>query len=63
MKDLFWNIIGLRDLAKYKFLNDTSSENYLDFIGILETRRDDFTAIDLNHFCGDKDFFLALDIT
>ena len=45
MKGLFWNSRGLRDLAKSNFLNDTSQENHLDFIAILETRRDDFTTL------------------
>ena len=57
MKGLFWNSRGLRDLAKYKFLFDTSCDHQLDFIAILETRRDDFTTFDFNHFCGGRDFF------
>jgi exonuclease III len=57
MKGLFWNSIGLRDLAKYNFLFDTSCEYHLDFVAILETCRDDFTTSDLTHFCGGKDFF------
>lgn len=44
-------------MAKSNFLNDTSQENHLDFIAILETRRDDFTTFDLDHFCGGRDFF------
>jgi hypothetical protein len=44
-------------LAKYKFLYDTSCDNQLDFIAGLETCRDDFSAVDLDHFCGGKDFF------
>ena len=57
MKGLFRNSRGLRDLAKYKFLFDTSCDHQLDFIAILEIRRDDFTTSDLNHFCGGRDFF------
>jgi len=57
MKGLFWNSRDLRDLAKYKFLKDTSSDSQLDFIAILETRRDDFSTTDFNHFCSGKDFF------
>ena len=57
MKGLFWNSRGLWDLAQYKFLFDTSCDHQLDFIAILETRRDDFTTSDFNHFCGGRDFF------
>jgi hypothetical protein len=57
MKGLFWNSRGLRDLAKYNFLFDTSCEHHLDFVAILETRIDDFTTSDLTHFCGGEDFF------
>jgi hypothetical protein len=52
MKGLFWNNRVLRDLAKYKFLYDTSCDIQLDFIALLEN----FSAVDLDHFCGGKDF-------
>jgi hypothetical protein len=52
MKGLFWNNRVLRDLAKYKFLYDTSYDIQLDFIALLEN----FSAVDLDHFCGGKDF-------
>ena len=59
MKALFWNSTGHRDLAKYKFLNDTSSDYQIDFIAVLETRRDDFSTTDLDHFSLRKKRFLA----
>ncbi|KAJ1282903.1 hypothetical protein BS78_03G087300 [Paspalum vaginatum] len=57
MKGLFWNNRGLRDLAKFNFLSDTCLDYHLDFVAIVETRRDDFTKADLDRFCGGKDFF------
>ncbi|KAJ1269927.1 hypothetical protein BS78_06G015300 [Paspalum vaginatum] len=57
MKGLFWNSRGLRDLAKFQFLFDKSCDHQLDFVAILEMRRDNYLATDLNHFCGGRDFF------
>lgn len=56
MKGIFWNSRGLRDLAKSSFLLDTSGEQNLDFIALLETGRYDFTSHELSHFCGEKNF-------
>ena len=44
MKGLFWNSKGLADLAKRRFLAETSIEPQLDFIALLETGRDNFTS-------------------
>lgn len=44
MRDIFWNSRGLRDLAKRRFLADASRDYKLDFIALLETGRDNFTA-------------------
>jgi hypothetical protein len=58
MKGIFWNSRGLRDLAKINFLRDTSIENDLDFIDLLETHRRDFTNVMLlEEYCGGKEFF------
>jgi exonuclease III len=56
MKGMFWNSNGLRDQAKFRFLFDTTKENHLDFIAILETKRNDFTVAELAHFCANKGF-------
>jgi hypothetical protein len=37
MKGIFWNSRGLGDLAKFRFLSETSKEEKLDFIALLET--------------------------
>ena len=43
MKGIFWNSIGLADLAKRRFLSDTLVEQKLDFMALLETGRANFT--------------------
>jgi exonuclease III len=56
MKGLFWNSNGLRDQAKFRFLFDSSKDQQLDFIAILETKRKDFLASELAHFCANKKY-------
>jgi exonuclease III len=56
MKEIFWNSNGLRDQAKFRFLFDAAKEHQLDFIAILETKRNDFTTAELTHFCANKNF-------
>jgi hypothetical protein len=72
MKGMFWNSNGLRDQtkfkflfdstkdqAKFKFLFDSTKEQQLDFIAILETKRNNFTTAELAHFCANN-FFLGI---
>jgi len=54
MKGIFWNSRGLRDLAKTKFLSNTTREQGLDFIALLETGKKDFTQAKLDRYCGGK---------
>jgi hypothetical protein len=56
MKGIFWNSRGLADLAKRRFLSDTSIEQKLDFMALLETGRDNFTPQFLNTISGGVDF-------
>jgi exonuclease III len=56
MKEIFWNSNGLRDQAKFGFVFDSAKEYQLDFIAILETKRNDFTTAELTHFCANKNF-------
>jgi exonuclease III len=56
MKGIFWNSRGLRDLAKTKFLSNTTREQGLDFIALLETGKKDFTQAKLDRYCGGKNF-------
>jgi hypothetical protein len=43
MKGIFWNSRGLSDLAKKRFLRETSIEQDLAFITLLETGKHDFS--------------------
>ena len=56
MKGIFWNRRGLADLAKRRFLSDTSVEQKLDFMALLETGRDNFTSQFLNTISRGVDF-------
>jgi exonuclease III len=56
MKGVFWNSNGLRDLAKHIFLFEIMRENHLDFIAILESKRNEFTMQELSHFCAGKNY-------
>ena len=56
MKEIFWNSRGLADLAKRRFLVETTIEQPLDFIALLETRRDNFTSQFLEPLSGGIDF-------
>jgi hypothetical protein len=56
MRGIFWNNRGLSDLAKSRFLRDTSREQNLDFIALLETCKKDFSQETLNNFSGGRNF-------
>jgi hypothetical protein len=56
MRGIFWNSRGLSDLAKSRFLRDTSREQNLDFIALLETCKKDFSLETLNNFSGGRNF-------
>jgi hypothetical protein len=43
MKRIFWNSKGLSDLAKTRFLRETSKEQTLAFIALLEIDKKDFS--------------------
>jgi hypothetical protein len=56
MKGIFWNYNGLCDPAKPRFLFETVTEHHLDFLALLETKRNDFNVAELAHFCANKNF-------
>ena len=56
MKGIFWNSKGLADLAKRKFLAETTIEKKLDFVALLETGRANFTSQFLGTLSGGIDF-------
>jgi mannosylglycoprotein endo-beta-mannosidase len=56
MKGIFWNSRGLSDLAKTRFLRETSEEQDLAFIALLETGKKDFSQDTLDNFSGGRNF-------
>jgi hypothetical protein len=56
MKRVFWNRRGLSDLAKTRFLRETSKEQDLVFIAPLETGRKDFSQDTLDNFSGGRNY-------
>jgi hypothetical protein len=55
MKVIFWNSRG-SDLAKKRFLRETSIEQDLVSIALLETGKLDFSQRSLNNFSAGKNF-------
>jgi hypothetical protein len=56
MKGIFWNNRGLSDLAKTRFLRETSEEQDLAFIALLETGKKDFSQDTLDNFSGGRNY-------
>jgi hypothetical protein len=56
MKGVFWNSRGLRGMAKPNFLSDLSNDRDLDFISLLETHKRNFIDVDLNSYCGGREY-------
>ena len=56
MNGMFSNSRGLRDLAKHLFFADCVRDHNLDFLGISETVRRDFSQALLNCLSGGVDF-------
>jgi hypothetical protein len=62
MKGIFWNNRGLSDFAKTRFLRETSKEQHLSFIALLETGKKDFSQDSLNNFSGGRNFVWHLTV-
>ena len=56
MNGMFLNSRGLRDLAKHTRIADSIREHNLDFVGISETGKRDFSVSLLNRLSGSVDF-------
>ena len=56
MNGMFLNSRGLRDLAKHTRIADSIREHNLDFVGISETGKRDFSVSLLNRLSGGVDF-------
>ena len=52
MNGIFENSRGLRDLAKHARIADFIRDHRLDFVGISETGKRDYSASLLNHLSG-----------
>lgn len=56
MKGIFWNSRGLLDLAKYRYVAENIKEHNLDFVALLETRKNDVSKTNLDRLAGGADF-------
>lgn len=48
MKGIFWNSRGLLDLAKYWYVAENIKEHNLDFVALLETRKNDVSKTNID---------------
>jgi hypothetical protein len=56
MKGLFWNRRGLSYLAKHRYIADAIKEINLDFVAIMESRKQDMQRVNLSRLSGGSDF-------
>ena len=56
MRGLFWNSRGLSDLAKFRYISDAVNEFNLDFIGVMETGKQDMSQSNLSRLTGGAEF-------
>ena len=56
MKGMIWNSEGLGDTAKHHTIQETVREQKLDFVGLLETGRSNFTSHFLKYLAGGLDY-------
>ena len=56
MRGLFWNVRGIGQDIKRNFIRDTILEKQLDFVGLQETIKSDFTKNELHNLAGGRNF-------
>jgi hypothetical protein len=56
MKGLYWNSRGLLDLAKHRSIVDAIKERNLDFVNIMESRKQDMQRANLSRLSRGVDF-------
>jgi exonuclease III len=56
MRGVFWNVRGMRKVGKKQCLMEMIKEHDLDFIGVQETKKEEFTDTYLNVLGGSKQF-------
>jgi hypothetical protein len=54
---MFWNVRGIGQDIKKNFIRDTIQEKQLDFVGLKETIKSNFTKNELHNLSGGKFFF------
>ena len=56
IKGFYWNSIGLSDLSKYRYISEAIRDQNLDFVDVMETRKQDMSRANLNRLSGGADF-------
>jgi hypothetical protein len=56
MRGLLWNSRGLSDLAKFRYISDAVNEFNLDFIGVMETGKQDMSQSNLSRLTRGAEF-------
>ena len=56
MKGIFWNARGIGKDPKKRFVREMIMEHNLDFVGILETIKQNFTKGELHNLCNGKNY-------
>lgn len=56
MKSLFWNVRGINKLPRRKQVREYIAELQLDYVGLQETKKHDFSDKDLNQIGGQANF-------
>ena len=56
MRGVFWNVRGIRQDHKKRYVREMIMDQKLDFIGLSETIKQDFTKNELHNLCGGRNF-------
>jgi hypothetical protein len=56
MKGIFWNNMGLGDLAKHRYLSEMVKGEQINIIVLFETCKDEFSYKTLKNLCGGREF-------
>jgi hypothetical protein len=59
MIGMFWNVRGLGVIGRVPAIVSKITDNHLDFIGIIETKKESFTPGFLRSLTGNTPFFLV----
>lgn len=56
MRGVFWNVRGIGQDHKKRYVREMIIDQKLDFIGLSETIKQDFTKNELHNLCGGRNF-------